>query len=77
MRPTEIAVRRERIRLPKKHLARGAKLDEMTVSRALRPHANPLNNTLAALERTLLAEELALLDHLLRLHGVPEQRSAA
>lgn len=68
MRPTEIAARRARIRLPKKRLAELASLDEMTVGRALRPGANPLNNTMAALERALLAEELELLKQLAELH---------
>lgn len=76
MRPTEIADRRARIRLPKKRLAQLAALDEMTVSRALKPGANPLNNTVAKLEGALIAEELELLDALLRLHP-PEQRDAA
>lgn len=77
MRPMEIAARRERIRLPKKELAERAGVHEMTVNRALRDGANPLHDTLKALERVIVEDELALRDHLLELHGAPERSAAA
>jgi predicted transcriptional regulator len=71
MKPSEIEQRRQRIRLPKKALAQRAGLDQGTVGRALEAETNPLRGTVEKIEREILAEELALRDHLVALHPLP------
>lgn len=71
MKPSEIEKRRQRIRLPKKALAQRAGLDQGTVSRALEDETNPLRGTVEKIEREILAEEVALRDHLVELHPLP------
>ena len=73
MKPKEIAERRARLRIPKKLIADRSGLDEGTVKRACDPAGNPLRGTLTKIEQVIVAEELALRDHLLELHPVRDQ----
>jgi len=77
MTPEQIAQRAAAIRLPRCELAKLAKLDKTTVGRTLNALTQPTYDTVTKMERGVLAEERSLLEYLIKLHGVPEQRSAA
>lgn len=73
---SEIKNRAEAVNLTLKRLARRAKVHPSTAYRAsLAGDCRVTTN--AKLSRALLAEELRMLEHLLALHGTPEQKSAA
>lgn len=78
MTPEQIARRASAVRLSRNRLAELAKLDKTTVGRTLNGLTRPLQETVTKMEGGLVADELALLRHLLALHGVPaDLRSAA
>lgn len=73
--------RAERLRLPLLEIARRAGIDQNTVFRVLKTDAAVRRDKLHAVEAVIRAEEIALRDHLLRLHPVDlaaaNQREAA
>lgn len=73
----DLAARIARIRLPQTKIAAATKLDEDTVSRALRARRGCLNSTAIKIEQVVVAEELRLRDHLIALHGIPENQGRA
>lgn len=73
----EIVRRSRRIRLPVNALAGAAEVHHDTAHRYLRGAQSILPRNRRALERALVAEELALRDHLLALHPLPGSRRAA
>lgn len=68
----DLASRIERIRLPHSDLAERALVNKHTISRILTGSNVPLVSTIGKLQAALEAEELALRDYLIRLHGLPE-----
>ena len=70
-----LADRADRIRLPVTELAARAGLNLHTVHKLFNGAADPRVSTVEAVETALVAEERALLAHLLRLH--PQAASAA
>lgn len=66
--------RRRALRLPVKHLAAAAGLDEDNVHRVLRNQTDPRQSTVAAIDAALTAEETRLQQYLLR--RVANERSA-
>lgn len=72
MQPKEIARRVAAIRLSHKELARRAHCNPNTISRILAARQSPYLNTHNSVIEAVKAEELALLRHLLDLHGLPE-----
>lgn len=77
MEPHEIASRAGKIRLSRKELARRAKLNPNTISRVLRGRQDPYRLTHAAIERELIEEERALLEHLNTVHGTAAVKAEA
>lgn len=59
----------ERVRLPLSDIARIAEIDKNTVHRVLKTERGVRRDKLQAVEAVVVAEELALLDHLLVIHG--------
>lgn len=66
---TNLLKRVERVRLPLSDIARSAEIDKNTVHRVLKTDRGVRRDKLQAVEAAVVAEELALLDHLQALHG--------
>lgn len=66
---TNLLKRVERVRLPLSDIARSAEIDKNTVHRVLKTDRGVRRDKLQAVEAAVVAEELALLDHLRALHG--------
>lgn len=78
MDPVDLAARATAIRLPAIEIARRSGLDKDTVHKTLNVKNDARRSTLTGVEAVIVAEELALRDHLLRLHPATEpQREAA
>lgn len=70
MSPETIAQRAKIIRFSDKALGEAAGLAENTVYRTLSRRTRPLQDTADQLAQALIAEELRLRDHLLKLHPI-------
>lgn len=72
-----IKQRAERINLSLARLAERSGMPTSTLTRPLRTGGNTTVRTLERANEALVAEELELRDHLLRLHPLTEEREAA
>lgn len=72
MDPVNLAARAEAIRLPSIEIARRSELDKDTVHKVLNGKSDARHSTLTRIGDVVAAEELALRDHLLRLHPLEE-----
>lgn len=77
MEPTEIASRARKLRLSHVELARRAKVTPETISRFLNDRQQPYHLTRTSVTAAIVAEELALRDYLVALHGVPPGKERA
>lgn len=73
MQLDDLSARAARIRLPHRRLAALAQVSKDTICSSFSGRHNPLHTTVTRMAEALQAEELALRDHLLRLHPLPPQ----
>lgn len=77
MEATGLLPRAKAIRLSVAELARRTKFDKHTILRIDAPDRSPLVSTKEAVARAIAADEIALRDYLIGLHGVPQAERAA
>lgn len=77
MRIETIRERASRIRWPNKAISAATGLPENTIGRTLSERTSPNLTTFEKIEAALEQEEIALRDHLLRLHPLDQDKGGA